>query len=143
MSGLTAVQDQALLFVSDMNKVFSNDNSLTNSTTIITTNTAKIVKITADGSQNASVGNIAFTITAGDYNFTISDFSTGDSLHFPIENKPSVLNTSFTDGFAELHWTSSDGQEAIITLTGLSNQQDTGLLFPSSFNNVFGPNTLS
>jgi methionine-rich copper-binding protein CopC len=144
LSNLTPEQDKALLPLSNINSVFSNNAALTYSATEPTpVNTAKAVTISADGSQNASIGNIAFTISAGDYNFTISDFSTGDSLHFPIENKPSVLNTSFTNGFAELHWTSSDGQEAIITLTGLSNQQDTGLLFPSSFNTIFGPNTLS
>ena len=143
LTGLTADQDKTLLFASDINKQFGST-ALTYKTTAPTSsNTAQNITVSTDGSQNATTGNIAFNILAGDYNFTIADFAEGDSLHFPTGHKPSVLNTSFTDGKLDLHWTSIDGKDAIITLTGLTDAQDKALLFTTSFDTLFGVNTLS
>jgi hypothetical protein len=143
LTRLTAAQDKALLFESDVSKQFGNKALIYKTSAPTPSNTAQNITISTDGSQNATIGNIAFNILAGDYNFTIADFSTGDSLHFPTGNKPSVLNTSFIDGKVDVHWTSVDGQDAVITLTGLTDIQDKALLFTSSFNTLFGSNTLS
>jgi hypothetical protein len=143
LTNLTATQDAALLFASDINKQFGTT-ALTYATNLpVSSNTAKTVTISANGSQNASIGNIAFTVSAGNYDYTIADFTTGDTLRFPTGHTPSVLNESFIDGKIELHWVSSDGQDAAILLTGLTDTQDKALLFSSSFNSVFGANTLS
>jgi hypothetical protein len=143
LTGLTAAQDKALLFESDVSKQFGNTALIYNTSAPTPSNTAQNITISTDGSQNATTGNIAFNILPGDYNFTIADFSMGDSLHFPAGHKPSVLNTSFIDGKVDVHWTSVDGQDAVITLTGLTDIQDKALLFTSSFNTLFGLDTLS
>jgi hypothetical protein len=143
LSDFTATQDKALLFASDINTQFGTTALTYTTSAPVESKTVKTVTISADGSQNASTGNIAFTVLAGDYNFTIANFATGDTLHFLTGHTPSVLNESFTDGKVELHWTSPDGQDAAILLTGLTDIQDKALLFTSSFNTLFGSNTLS
>ncbi len=107
-----------------------------------TTSAPATVTINADGSKNASTGKITFDIAAGNYVFTIVDFANGDTLHFPAGQAPSVTNENLTDGKVELHW-AADGQEVVISLTGLTVEQDKALLFDSSFNAVFGVNALN
>jgi hypothetical protein len=135
LTGLTAAQDKALLFDSNVANVSyakSNPNEI---------HTPNAVIVNKQGSNNASMGDIAFKIVAGNYDYTIANFSKGDTLNFP--SRISVSNESFTDGIVELHC-GKDGQEVVITLTGLTIDQDKALLFDSSFNSLFfGANTLT
>ena len=134
LTELTANQDQALSSVSNVTNL-SYATSVPNEI-----HTTSSVNISTGGNINASTGNIAFKILAGNYSYSIANFSIGDTLNFP--SAPSVSNENSTDGIVELHW-GKDGHEIVITLTGLANDQDRALLFNSSFNTLFGQNTLT
>lgn len=142
LSNLTAEQDKSLLFESSLNQQFGNGTLTYAAVTSSSGNSPITQTINADGSQNAGLGNVAFNVVAGNYTFTIAEFASGDTLHFPSSQAPTILNENLNDGSAQLNW-ADNGQAVVILLTGLTAEQDRALLFDSSLNAVFGANTLS
>ena len=142
LSNLTAEQDKLLLFESNLNQQFGNGTLTYAAVTSSSGNSPITQIINADGSQNAGLGNVAFNVVAGNYTFTIAEFASGDTLHFPSSQAPTILNENLNDGSAQLNW-ADNGQAVVILLTGLTAEQDRALLFDSSLNAVFGANTLS
>jgi hypothetical protein len=98
---------------------------------------AVVATITASGSADASQGNVVFNFAAGNYQYTISGFNSGDSLNFPSNSTPTIINSDFNDGVVDVQWT-YNGNVTIVQLTGLTSAQDSAIFNVSSFNTVFG-----
>jgi len=123
LTGLTASQDAALFNITSFDTVFG-------ANTLILNNTG------SDGG--------VYSITAGNSR-TIAGFVSGNKLSFFSGAALNVVNDDLlpSDGIQEL--TASDpvsGSVATITLTGLTNAQDSGLFNIPSFNTVFGAGTI-
>lgn len=82
-----------------------------------------------------------YTMTAGEYVYSIAGFGKGDKLVFPATQTPTVNNSDFTDGMVDVQW-SFGGQTIIVRLTGLTAEQDIALYSANSFNNHFGEGSL-
>ena len=93
--------------------------------------------VSAAGTASASTGNMTFNFSAGTYQYTISGFSSGDSLNFPSNSTPTIINSYFTDGSVDVQWKYNDNI-VTIHLTGLASTQDNAIHDISSFNNIFG-----
>lgn len=95
----------------------------------------KTIDISGAGNSDASAGDSLFKIASGNYQHTITGFSKGDVIDFPDGQTPTLKNEDLTDGKIDLQY-ASNGQIAIITLTGLEN--DALLYSINSFNAAFG-----
>ena len=117
--------------------------SYTSTQVSLTANTSSsgTISVSANGSSDASSGNITYNISAGDYTYNIAGFGAGDVLQFPTSNSTSVSNSVFTDGAVDLTWASS-GSLLTIHLTGISAANDAQLYSAASFNSVFGTGTI-
>jgi hypothetical protein len=123
LTGLTAAQDVALYNIPSISTVFGGNTLILNNGT-------------ADGG--------IYSITAGN-SVTIPGFVPGNKLSFFSGAALNVVNDDLlpSDGIQEL--TASDpvsGSVATITLTGLTNAQDSGIFNIPSFNTVFGAGTI-
>jgi Tol biopolymer transport system component len=94
---------------------------------------------------NGTAGVDTFNIASGTYNATINGFAAGDKLSFFAGASITVVpDTNQTDGIQQL--TAIDaGTSATttITLTGLTETQDTGVFNVASFNTIFGAETIA
>lgn len=101
------------------------------------------VAVTAAGTDDASAADVTYTVTPGNYTYTIAGFGTGDKIDFPAETDPTVLNTDFADGVVDILWENA-GIATTIKLTGLTTTQDAGLNFiPDDFTTLFGAGTIA
>jgi hypothetical protein len=124
LTGLTGSQDAALFNITSFDTVFG----------------ANTLVLNNAGSSDTSV----YSITAGNSR-TIAGFVPGNKLSFFSGAALNVVNDDLlpSDGIQEL--TASDpvsGSVATITLTGLTNAQDSGIFNIPSFNTVFGAGTI-
>ncbi|MEI6746337.1 MAG: hypothetical protein WCL34_10270 [Methylococcaceae bacterium] len=93
------------------------------------------IDIRNSGVDDAGNGNKQFFVYAGDYSHEIKNFQSGDVINFPSDQIPTLTNSNFSDGKVSLQY-ASNGQNAIIELTGLAN--DASLFGISSFKSAFG-----
>ena len=101
--------------------------------------TPAAVNITAtNNSATATAGADTFNIAAGNYAATIAGFGTGDTLVFDPNSAPSVINESITDGIVKVTGT-LNGQQAVVTLTGISAAADAQIIKFDSFTKAFAP----
>lgn len=119
------------------------DNGKASAADVTVNDTSKAgVDITGAGSSDAAGGDVRFTLTnPGNYTYSISGFGAGDVIDFPETQAPTVNNVSFTDSSVDLQWAFS-GNVVVVTLTGLSAEQDVSLFSVSDFNTVFGAGTI-
>ena len=136
LSGISAANDSQLNSVSNFNTLFG-------AGTISPAGGSNTVpvSVSANGSSNAGSGNNIYSIIAGTFTYTISDFGAGDVLDFPAGISASVLQDSFSDGIVDLSWALS-GNVVTIHLTGISNANDIQLNSVADFNTVFGAGTI-
>lgn len=90
---------------------------------------------------DASNARVTYQITAGDYSREITNFAARDKIDFPNGIDPTVVNQSYSDGIVRLMWVSG-GQSVMITLVGLTLEQDQQLNAIIDFNSLFGPGTI-
>lgn len=103
---------------------------------------ARATAVTAAGTDDASAADVTYTVTPGNYTYSIAGFGTGDKIDFPADTDPTVLNTGFTDGVVDILWENA-GISTTIRLTGLTATQDGGLNFiPDDFTDAFGAGTI-
>jgi hypothetical protein len=91
---------------------------------------------------DASVADLQFFVAAGNYKYDISKFGTGDKIDFPTDNKPTVVNDSYTDDAVDLQYT-SNGIKTTVHLTNLASGMDSKLFDMNAFNTQFGPGTIT
>jgi len=142
LTGLTTTQDSAIYSVNSFNNTFG-ANSL--SSTGSSSAPAPVVThqaVSAAGTANASTGNIVFDFAAGTYAYSVSGFATGDTLNFPVDVTPTVINTDASDKKVDVQWASS-GKVVTVSLTGLTDAQDSALYSATSFKALFGANSLT
>lgn len=93
------------------------------------------IDIRNSGADDAGNGSKQFFVYAGNYSHEIKNFQSGDVINFPSDQIPTLMNSNFSDGKVSLQY-ASNGQNAIIELTGLAN--DASLFGISSFKGEFG-----
>jgi len=99
--------------------------------------------VDAAGTFDAAGENVEFDIASGAFAATIENFDSGDVLDGFEGASITVDNQDGTDGQAQLNFADGDaGTVAEITLTGLSEAQDSGLFNESSITSVFGDGAL-
>lgn len=105
--------------------------------------TTNSVSITGAGptSMDSSAVNTTYTVTAGDYTYVISGFGAGDKIDFPSNNAPTVVNSSYTDGYVTVQY-AFGGVTTTINLVGFTAAQDMSLNSIADFNTVFGAGTI-
>ncbi len=106
-------------------------------TTIASAVAAKTVLVNATGTANASQGVVTFELAAASFDYTISGFGVGDRIDFAAGALPTLTNASYNDGQVNLIW-SSESNNVVIQLVGLSGTQDSQLNTLADFNTVFG-----
>ncbi|MDD2864526.1 MAG: type I secretion C-terminal target domain-containing protein, partial [Methylococcales bacterium] len=99
------------------------------------------ILVTGAGSSDASVGNVRLEFAEGTYDYSVSNFGAGDALIFPNYQNPTLTNTNSTDGDVTVEWASA-GSVMTVTLTGLTNAQDSAIFDIPSFNSVFGAGSI-
>lgn len=130
--------DVTLSFSSKGLEIYLNDAKLTTMPSAIVSSNGN--NINAAGVSNASGGDKKFFVSLGNYTHEIKNFQAGDSILFPSGQTPSLNNDNLKDGKVSLQY-ASNGQIAVIELTGLSNDASIGGL--TSFKNVFGIGSIS
>lgn len=91
---------------------------------------------------DASVADLQFFVAAGNYKYNISNFTAGDKIDFPTDNKPTVVNDSYTDDAVDLQYT-SNGIKTTVHLTNLAAGLDSKLFDMNAFNTQFGTGTIT
>jgi hypothetical protein len=104
--------------------------------------TDQATTVTTGGSDDASRGNVTYTLQGGEYTYAISNFAAGDKLVFPAGNPPSVDNQSFTDGTIKISCTTTAGAIVNVELQKLSTAQDK-VVSVSDINTIFGAGTIT
>ncbi len=100
------------------------------------------IAVTAAGSvTDTSTVNTTYTVTAGNYTYSIAGFGAGDKIDFPADNTPTVVNSSYTDGSVTLQYANA-GVTTLVTLTGLSSANDIAINSIADVNTVFGTGTI-
>lgn len=103
---------------------------------------ARATAVTAAGTDDASAADVTYTVTPGNYTYSIAGFGTGDKIDLPADTDPTVINGDFTDGVVDILWENA-GISTTIRLTGLTATQDGGLNFiPDDFTAAFGAGTI-
>ena len=156
LSGLTPAQDAALYSAKAFNTLFGADTigivGVTTPTTTIPTTpvvtptpttggAASTLAVKAAGNGDAVTGNVQFDLTAGDYTYTIANFSNGDVLKFPAGQTPTVKNSDFTDGSVDVQY-ASNGTVTHVILTGLTAATDSAIYSANSFISAFGAGSI-
>jgi len=101
------------------------------------------VAVAAAGTDDASAADVTYTVTAGNYTYTIAGFGVGDKIDFPADTDPTVLNSDFADGVVDILY-ETGGLSTTIKLTGLTATQDAALNFvPDDFTTLFGAGTIA
>jgi len=125
-----------------VNAVLDNDNSRA-LVTIINGDQSEDVAVTAAGKHDASAADVTYSVTPGNYTYTIVGFGAGDRIDFPADTDPTVLNTDFADGVVDILYEVLYGTSTTIRLTGLTTTQDAALNFvPEDFTYLFGAGTI-
>ena len=124
LTGLTNQQDDSIANIPSLNSVFG-------------PNTVNYLGTTTSGVDT-------FNISAGNYHTTIEGFNYGDKLNIFYGAVVNIINdTNNNDHTQEIQITDPNtNSTTTITLTGLTDDQDTGLYSLPSFNSVFGPNAI-
>lgn len=119
----------------------------TSASTVITDTSTAVSGITVDVNAanttpyDAAPTNVAFNVAAGNYTYNIAGFAAGDRIGFPVDNAPTVVNSSYTDNAVDLQW-AFNGQVVTMHLTGISNANDAVLNSVADFNTLFGSGTI-
>jgi hypothetical protein len=102
------------------------------------------ITISEDGSNvDDDNVNTTYTVVLGDYEYTITGLDAGaDNIIGPDGITPSVINNDFDDGAVTLQY-AANNQIALITVDGLTAEQDGQIFGVNSFNNVFGAGTIA
>lgn len=101
----------------------------------------KHIAIISKGSSDALSDNFQFDFNQGEYNYEISNFSSGDVLNFPDNAAAVVKNANFSDGKVQLQY-GADGQLIEVSLVGLTTAQDQAIYGTLSFKTVFGNDSI-
>ena len=159
LSGLTPAQDAALYSINGFNTLFGADTIgivgvTTPATTPVTTPTTPVVTtpttsgttskvaVSAAGNGDALTGsNVQFDLASGNYTYTIANFGAGDILNFPDDNTATVSNSVDSVGSVDVKWANS-GNNIVVTLTGLTDAQDSAIYSFNSFNTAFGAGSI-
>lgn len=105
--------------------------------------TAAIAVNAAGSVSDADNVNTTYTVSLGNYTYTIDGFDKGgDKIVSPAGVPVGLNNSSFTDGKVEIEY-ASGGQVAKIVLTGLSAADDAKIFGTSDLNTVFGAGTFA
>ena len=104
------------------------------------------VAVSAAGSATeTSATNTTYTVgpITSSYTYTIAGFGAGDKIVSPTGVTATIADqSSFSDGSVSLQY-ASGGNVVKITLTGLTNAQDAGILGITGLNSVFGQGTFA
>jgi hypothetical protein len=158
LSGLTPAQDAALYSINGFNALFGADTigivGVTTPTTPVTTptttpvttpatsGTTSKVAVSAAGNGDALTGsNVQFDLASGNYTYTIANFGAGDILNFPDDNTATVSNSVDSVGSLDVKWANS-GNNVVVTLTGLTDAQDSAIYSFNTFNAAFGAGSI-
>jgi hypothetical protein len=148
LTGLTAVQDGAIFRVEDLNTVFgagsfgSSEGVVPVLPTPVTPNPGARISqaITGQGSFNAALSDVTFGISAisSSYSYTIAGFGVGDRIVGPTGESATLADqSSFTDGKVTIQY-AKGGNVVKVTLTGLTEAQDSAIFTVGDLNQVFG-----
>jgi len=143
LSGLTPLQDSAILGVNSFKGLFGTDSLVTQSLAQASTQSVPVSSSNASAAFSAAGGNFVYGLGEGTYKTSISGFGPGDSLSFfgsKVANL-NVVNASGTDGVV-LITGEVGGQVVDVTLTSLALTLDQQVLGVSSFNSAFGAGSL-
>jgi uncharacterized protein YjlB len=102
------------------------------------------IAVTAAGTNTDSdIVATTYTVSLGNYEYTIIGLDAGaDKIVGPTGVAPSVINTNFGDGEVTLQY-AANNQIALLTIEGLTAQQDAAISGVNSFNTVFGAGTIA
>jgi hypothetical protein len=108
-----------------------------------------LIKIDAKGTDNyganskdASNANFTFDFVQGYYEYSISNFSSGDKLDF-FDGADIDLYNIAIDGVVDIISSNgASGAPVIVHITGLSIAEDSQLLSVGDFVNIFGTDSI-
>ncbi|ARU59197.1 hypothetical protein OLMES_5213 [Oleiphilus messinensis] len=99
------------------------------------------INVNGSGAFDAAADDYLFLLAEGEYNYTISGFSSGDQLNFAHDSMPTIINPSLSDGEIDLI-IGSDAGLVEIKLTGVPAEADQMIFSYESFNAAFGDGSL-
>ena len=138
-----ASTDESLNFSGDLNTVFG-PGTLT--TSVVGQVASQSVSISAGSVvQDASKGNFTYKVAEGSFKAEVSGFGSGDTIEFFGQTVATIAdwdNDNLGDGRLLIVATTPQGSLVELTLSGLAGPADAALLFPSSFDKVFGAGSL-
>lgn len=102
------------------------------------------VSASETGPFDATTGAVQFNIQSGSYTAEIQDFESGDVFNaFEGASVTVLTDSDQTDGEQQIQFANNDtGATAIITLTGLTEAQDSGVFKADAIDSTFGDGTL-
>jgi hypothetical protein len=139
-----ATIDQSANFISDLNLALGAGTIISSVTGQAASQSVSISASNASTVQNAAGGNFTYKFAEGSYKAQISGFTSGDSLEF-FGQKVAGIELSqddYKDGNLLITATTSEGSVVDLTLSGLATEAEVRLIFPSSFDLVFGTGSL-
>jgi len=141
-----AFADQSLNFFGDLNTVFGPGTLTTSVVGQVASQSVSISAGNASVVQNASEGNFTYKVAEGSFKAEISGFASGDTIEFFGQKVATIADWDNKDlggdGRLLIVATTPEGSLVELTLSGLAGSADAALLFPSSFDKVFGAGSL-
>ena len=142
LTGLTTAQDAAIYSVNSFNTAFGANSLTSTGSSSIPAPVVTHQAVSAAGTASASTGNIVFDFAEGTYNYSVTDFASGDGLNFPTDVAPTVINSDATDKKVDVQW-ASNGKVVVVSVTGLTDAQDGAIYSANSFKTLFGASSLT
>jgi hypothetical protein len=140
-----ASTDESLNFSGDLNTVFGPGTLTTSVVGQVASQAVSISAGNASEALNASGGNFTYKVAEGSFKAEISGFGSGDTIEFFGQTVATIAdwdNNNLGDGRLLIVATTPQGSLVELTLSGLAGSADAALLFPSSFDKVFGAGSL-
>jgi hypothetical protein len=138
LTNLTPAQDAAINSVASFNAQFG-ARSVTSEGNIAL---FKHTTVSANGSASAAVGDNVFDFVASSYSYSVSDFTTGDALNFPVGTVATLINKDFADNKVVLQW-AEGGNLVEVSVTGLTATQDASIAGVNAFKTLFGADSIT
>jgi hypothetical protein len=142
LTGLTTAQDVAIYSVNSFNTAFGANSLTSTGSSSIPAPVVTHQAVSAAGTASASTGNIVFDFAEGTYNYSVTDFASGDGLNFPTDVAATVINSDATDKKVDVQW-ASNGKVVVVSVTGLTDAQDGAIYSANSFKTLFGASSLT
>jgi hypothetical protein len=140
-----ASTDESLNFSGDLNTVFGPGTLTTSVVGQVASQSVSISAGNASVVQDASKGNFTYKVAEGSFKAEVSGFGSGDTIEFFGQTVATIAdwdNKDLGDGRLLIVATTPQGSLVELTLAGLAGAADAALLFPSSFDKVFGAGSL-